>query len=257
MKPLIGITAGEIQNKLYPWGPTVYGQSHTYVDAVIRAGGVPVILPITDELSVLSALSTRLDGLLLSGGNDINPGLYGEEPYPTTVHVSDRRDQAEIFVLQEALVGNIPILGICRGMQLLNVVCGGSLYQDIKLDIADADNHLSSLDAEDFKLISHDVRLKNGTKLSNALDTNHIQTNSLHHQAVKNLGKDLEAVGWSEDGVIEAIEMNSDQFVIGIQSHPEALEGLIEPAWQKLFAAFIGATKIAETHEDTFASSIL
>jgi putative glutamine amidotransferase len=244
MKPLIGITAGEIKNKLYPWGPIVYGQCHTYVDAVIRAGGVPVILPITDDFSVLRALSDKLDALLLSGGNDINPTLYGEDPYETTIDMSDLRDRTEVFLLQESLKRNKPILGICRGMQLLNVVCGGSLYQDIKHDIPEASNHRSSLEAEDYKSLSHGIKFKPESKISKALDAEFIKANSLHHQTVKELGKDLIAVGWSEDGLIEAIEMTNEQFVIGIQAHPEALENDVEPEWQKLFTAFIAATEL-------------
>ena len=129
-KPLIGITPGEIFNKKFPWAPVIYGQAHTYIDSVIDAGGIPIVLPLTEDKEVLSQLATRLDGLLLSGGNDISPKLYGEEKYKETLDTSDLRDGVEKFMLDKMIETERPVLAICRGIQFLNVYQGGTLYQD-------------------------------------------------------------------------------------------------------------------------------
>lgn len=239
MKPLIGVTAEEIKNQIRPWGPTLHGQNHTYADAIIRAGGIPVIVPLTTDRSVLHELNQRLDGLLLAGGRDINPRLYKQKPAPTTDAASDLRDSTEIYLLQQALDNQKPVLAICRGMQLLNVACGGNLYQDIATELKTAVDHQSSTRAKDHAHLAHALRIEPESKLASVLGIHHIDANSHHHQAVKRLGNGLAAVAWTEDGIIEAIESIDDSFVFGIQAHPESLEAKAEPQWQKLFGAFV------------------
>lgn len=239
MKPLIGITADEIKNQERTWGPVMYGQNHTYTDAIIHSGGIPVILPLTTNLSVLNSLTNKLDGLLLSGGKDVNPQLYKQKPHHTTVSASELRDRTETYLLRQALATQKPVLAICRGMQLLNVVCGGSLHQDIAIEVETNIDHLSSAQAQDYAQIGHRLRVEPDSKLGEVLKLHTLKVNSLHHQAIKDLGRNLRAVGWARDGIIEAIETIDDSFVIGIQAHPESLEDKAEPHWQKLFEAFI------------------
>jgi putative glutamine amidotransferase len=148
MTAMIGVTATEIVNTTNPWSPVMYGQSGKYSDAVIMAGGAPFILPLTDNMQILRKMYDNLDGLLLSGGIDINPTLYGQQLYETTKHISDYQDEYEIQLILWALEDKKPILAICRGMQLLNVVCGGSLYQNIPTDLPGSEDHNKSNEAQ-------------------------------------------------------------------------------------------------------------
>lgn len=239
-KPLIGVTAGEIYNRDHPWAPVVHGQGHTYLDTVIRAGGIPVILPITLDGTVLDTLCERIDGLLMSGGNDITPSLYGEERYQETRDNSETRDKTEKRLLDTFLQTEKPLLAVCRGMQFLNVYQGGTLYQDIKKDLPKALNHESSTDAEVFNHIAHTIAIEDNTKLRQILEVAEIDTNTHHHQAIKKLGTGLRVTARAEDDVIEAIETDDDRFIIGIQAHPESLGGVL-PVWDRLFKAFIDA----------------
>lgn len=237
-RPLIGITAGQIYNRDYPWAPVTYGQRHTFTDSIIRAGGSPVILPITAEEDVIDDLSGILDGLLLSGGNDISPKMYGEQPYVQLEDISELRDRVEKRLLANALKNQIPILAICRGMQFLNVYDGGNLYQDIATDLPNSLNHESSNDVEDLEHKAHALEIEKDSKLYKILGTTNLPTNTHHHQAIKRLGKRLRVSAKSEDGIIEGIETTDDRFIIGVQGHPESL-GLVTPAWEKLFQAFV------------------
>lgn len=241
MTKLIGITAGEIVNKARPWSPVTYGQSYTYIDSIIHAGGVPVILPLTDDTEILRSLYESVDGILFPGGNDIDPKLYGEEPIPATEDVSVFRDKNEAQLMEWALEDKKPILCICRGMELLNVVKGGSLHQDILADMPDKKDHESSSKAEDIEDLAHNLKVEPASKLAKALEATEIKTNTHHHQAINVLGEGLKATAWSEDGVIEGIETVDENYVIGVQSHPESLEAKAEPAWRKLFSSFVEA----------------
>lgn len=241
-KAVIGITVGELYNQAMPWGPLVYGQSQTYVNAVLGAGGVPILLPIVEDEKILRVQYEQCDGILLSGGNDVDPALYGEEQKAYTKDVSRRRDNQEIQLVHWARQDDRPILAICRGAQLLNVALGGSLYQDIKEEIPGAHNHSASHEHKDFTYIAHDkLVLKPGSKLREILGVDEIRTNALHHQSIKSLGKELHIAAWTEDDVIEAVELPEAKFVIGVQSHPESLEAQVEPHWQKLFRAFVSS----------------
>jgi putative glutamine amidotransferase len=237
-KPLIGISAGAVRNYLYPWAPHIYGQSHTYVDSIIRAGGLPVILPLSDDPSVIANLCAKIDGLLLSGGNDIGPELYKEEACSNTVNTSLLRDSSDFHTLQNILGASKPVLAICRGMQFLNVYKGGTLYQHIASDLPEATNHESSTEAKELEHIAHTLEIDDTSKLTGFLKTTRLETNTHHHQAIKSLGEGLLVSARSEDGIIEAIESADDRFVIGIQSHPESL-GRAIPGWNNLFKAFI------------------
>lgn len=243
MLPIIGITVGEVVNKKEPWEPPVEGQSHTYIDAVARGGGAPIIIPLVDDQATLRQLYEQCDGILLSGGNDLSPALYSEQPSEFLGHIDQRRDRQEMMLCRWALEDEKPLLGICRGMQLLNVAQGGTLYQDIASEIPAADDHRASNYQQSFTHIAHGLRLEPSSRLAAILKSTEITTNALHHQAIKEVGGGLRASAWAEDGIIEAIELIGKEFAIGVQSHPEALEYEVEPRWRQLFAAFARAAK--------------
>lgn len=210
----------------------------------MQAGGLPLLLPLTTDTELLNELSGMLDGLYLAGGNDLNPKLFGQEPLPTTKDYSDVRDTTEITLLKYALDNKKPILGICRGMQLLNVHFGGTLIQS--LESLNGLDHDSSNKLKTLVDLSHTLKLEPQSRLAHIVGAEPIGANAHHHQAIDTLGKGIKAVGWAEDGIIEAIEMPDYPYAIGLQSHPESLTG-VEPRWQKLFESFVEACKRQDT----------
>lgn len=243
MRSLIGITAGEIRNLKEPWSPVTYGQSHTYIDAVIHAGGIPVIIPLTTDESVLKEVYARLDGILLSGGNDVNPELYNQLESKKTEHVSKFRDGVETSLIKWAMADNKPVLAICRGMQMLNVTLGGSLHQHVLNSFPEAQDHTSSSVAKNVEDLAHILKIEPKSKLASIVGAEPINANTHHHQSVDKLGNGLVATAWAEDGIVEAIEDSGKKFLIGVQCHPESLEQRAETRWQKLFAEFVSASK--------------
>jgi putative glutamine amidotransferase len=246
MQALIAITVGEVINfeSGEAWTPTIYGQFHTYTDAVVRAGGAPFILPLVDDEQVLRTLYDKCDGLLLSGGHDLD--MIAEENTPgarlqVKVSTSPRRDKQEIQMVKWAVADNKPVLGICRGMQLINVALGGTLHHHLPDDMPTSNDHELSAHEKDFRHIAHQLSLEPESQLARMLGTTQIAANTLHHQAVNKLGGGLVVTARSEDGVVEGIELPGKRFIIGVQSHPEALEESIEPLWRNLFDAFVKA----------------
>lgn len=239
MKPLIGITTGEIVNQAEPWAPDVYGQKRTYSDAVIAAGGVPLFIPFMPEAE-LKNLYGRLDGILFAGGNDISPQLYGEQTHPLTIDVSLERDRVENSLLAWALADNKPLFAICRGFQLLNVHLGGSLFQDIATEVADTSDHQLSTHNEDYTYIAHQLKVAPNSRLAAITHSDVLQANTHHHQGIKKLADELQASAWAEDGIIEGIEHPSKLFALGVQCHPESLRHNDEK-WAAVFTAFIQA----------------
>jgi putative glutamine amidotransferase len=241
MRPLIGITAGEVRDATRPDSITVQGQGYTYIDAIVRAGGLPIILPITTNKIVLRQIYERVDGLLLAGGNDLNPKLYREKAYPTTTDFSDERDATEIQLAKWALEEPKSILAICRGMQLINVLHGGTLYQELSVDLPTASDHMVSTKLKNNFHLAHELIIEPSSRLVKILGATKVYANSHHHQAIKKLGKDLIVSAKTVDGVIEAIEGTHQSYLIGVQAHPESLEKEVEPRWQKMFASFVEA----------------
>jgi putative glutamine amidotransferase len=237
MAPLIGITtsiapAGK--------GPERVSLNTDYVRAVEAAGGVPVLLPETLGAAAREALFASLGGLVVTGGGDVNPARYGEPPHPTVLGISDERDAFEAELIERALAAKLPLLCICRGMQVLNVALGGSLHQDIPSDFATAIQHAQTGPRE---APTHDVHIQPETKLAALIGGGTLRVNSMHHQAVKRLGGGLEAVGWAPDGVIEAVELpHHEGFLAAVQWHPEELAAEIGHA-KALFTALTGAAK--------------
>lgn len=243
MQPLIGVTAGEIINKQYPWAPVTYGQSRTYIDAVIHAGGIPVILPLSEDEQVLRKLYKRCDGLLFSGGNDIDPAVYHQKRRTETADVSRRRDDQEIALIKWALADDKPVLAICRGMQLLNVARGGTLYQHIPDDLPAAGNHTISTERKTVTDLTHTLSVEPDSRLEKLVGPSGLKTNAHHHQAVRELGSGLVVTARAEDDVVEGLEIPGMRFVVAVQSHPESLEAEAEPRWRGLFEGFVAAAK--------------
>jgi putative glutamine amidotransferase len=241
MQPLIGISCGTFYDR--DWCPPSFGHRRTYVDAIVAAGGVPLLMPPLAEADVLRTLYDRVDGLLLAGGGDIAPALYGEEPHEKIGMVDPLRDAAELPMARWAVTEGKPVLGICRGIQVLNVALGGTLYQDVGSQLATDLIHDSSFQKEDWAYMAHDINIEPGTRLATALGVETLPINSLHHQSVKALAPGLRAVAWAADGVIEAIEGNNGAFIVGVQCHPEALQATADPRWQGLFRVFVEAAR--------------
>src|SRR5262245_33940628 len=202
MKPYIGITCGTFRDR--DWSPPMNILRRTYIDAVAGAGGAPFLIPLVDDEEVMRALYERIDGLLLSGGGDIEPHQYGEEPIPELGSTDPLRDKVELWLARWAAADGKPILGICRGVQMLNVALGGTLYQDIPAQLHSELVHDSSFTRQDWAYMAHDIRLEPESKLAHLFGTTTFPTNSLHHQSLKALAPDLRPVGWAPDGVVEA-----------------------------------------------------
>lgn len=243
MSNIIGITAGEIDNRADLWSPMTYGQSHTYSDAVISAGGTPFVLPLTKDKQALRAMYDTLDGILFAGGNDVDPARYGEEVHETVKDVSKFRDEVEAQLLTWCLEDNKPVLALCRGMQLVNVVCGGTLYQDIPSQLPGSQDHEIPTQENTKDRIAHQLTIEPDSQLAAILDATTIGANTHHHQAVKDPAPGFRVVARSEDGIVEAIERSEkSSFLAAVQCHPESIERDAETRWQKLFKAFVEAS---------------
>ncbi len=206
----------------------------TYVRAVQQGGGVPVLLPPHLGEEALAALWERIDGLLLTGGGDVDPARFGQERHPTVYDVAPLRDDLELTVTRRALEEDRPVLAICRGIQVLNVALGGTLVQDLPSERPGPIVHSQTAPRHE---PTHAVKvLGEGSRLGEVLGALEVQVNSMHHQAIDRLGGGLREVAWAPDGVIEGVEMPGPGFVLGVQWHPEELVGH-DPGARRRFAA--------------------
>ena len=192
----------------------------TYVKGVLRAGGVPLVIPCFGDLDVIKRQAEICDAFLFSGGGDIDPSQYGEEPDSRLGEIDPAIDAFQLKMYAEVEKSGKPVLGICRGLQIMNTVRGGNLYQDINKQIPDSYQHLQSGKR------SHSVHkavLEENSKLKGILGKAEVSVNSLHHQSIRKLGKGLRVSARAGDGVIEAVESDTGQPIIGVQWHPEDL----------------------------------
>ena len=228
MRPLIGITSS------YSWDSHSLTLPNSYVDAIERGGGTPVLLPPSFQIDV-GQLLDAVDGLVLTGGVDVDPQLYGEEPLPNMGRIDPKRDHFEIGITKKALGIGKPILAICRGHQVLNVAMGGTLYQDVPSQVKGSLKHYATTP---LYYPSHSVVVKEGSRLHGMFDKEKLGVNTFHHQAVKDLGEGLVATAWAPDGVIESMEVPGDVFILGVQWHPERM---IDGEMLKIFQAYTKA----------------
>jgi putative glutamine amidotransferase len=206
-----------------------------YVRALSRAGAIPVVLPPLPEADV-PALLARLDGVCLSGGPDLDPIAYGARPSPDLGPTEPAMDVFELEVARVADAAGLPILGICRGCQALNVARGGTLYQHLPAVTDGSVHHRQTAPGWEE---THAVRVEPGSRLARVLSEEELQANSFHHQAVERLGSGLRAVAWAPDGTVEAIEAPDGRLVLGVQWHAETLDR--RGPHQQLFAALVAA----------------
>jgi len=243
MKPLIGITGSmglgiySLQQEHMP--AERHQLSDSYVRAIAQAGGIPVVIPCCEDENLMKALVDRLDGVLLSGGGEVDPALFGQRATGHLGSVTPRRDAAELaiarYVIEET---DKPILGICRGIQAMNVAMGGTLY----IDLPDAGKLCHSLTMYPRAMVSHSVVIAEDTHLAAAYGSGEQKVNSFHHQAVNAVAPGFLVTAKSaDDAVVEAMEMPGERFVVGVQWHPEELIAREEA--QRLFRSFVEAAK--------------
>ncbi|MBQ0080834.1 MAG: gamma-glutamyl-gamma-aminobutyrate hydrolase family protein [Alistipes sp.] len=211
-KPLIGVLSSEYKKRS--------SASSTYIEAVRRAGGIPVVIPMLEKEDLHLVLK-HMDAILLPGGEDVAPERYGEKPEPKLGKVTPIRDEFDIAAIKVAYQYHLPILGICRGEQVLNVAFGGSLHQD--LPTTNPSSTINHRQQEPGSKTTHLVKVTKGTHLHSILGCEELPVNTHHHQAVKDLAPGFTISAVSEDGVVEAIENFSHGFILGVQFHPEKL----------------------------------
>ena len=232
-EPVIGLTTGRRSRAAqgHEDHSADLGCDMTYPTAVLRAGGAPVLLPRSDDEAVMRAVMERVDGLLLTGGGDVAPGAYGEGPHPKSAGHDPVRDAAEFAAVRFALERGIPILGICRGNQALNVALGGTLVQDVPSQVPGACRHWGS---DGGNVFAHSVQVEPDTLLARVLGVTQLEVNSWHHQAVKDVAPGLRVNCRAPDGVIEGVESADGRPILAVQCHPEDLAAEF-PVFRRLF----------------------
>lgn len=233
LRPLIGVTGSPHGDD--PIEGTIAGMAVT--EAIYRNGGQPIVIPLSSHFETLLELVGRLDGLLLSGGNDIDPLYFGEQPMHGLGKIHPLRDELEVHLIQAMLHVNKPILGICRGCQILNVATGGDMYQDINTQVLNVIQH--SQKAPRYHA-SHTIEVNTNSLLYQALQVQNLRVNSFHHQTNRNVSDGFQVTAVAPDGIVEAFESTKHSFVVGVQWHPENMIQVDEAA-NRLFVAFINA----------------
>lgn len=230
MKPVIGVTAS-LDN-----GTMTVSRYNT--EAILRAGGIPFVIPYTVDAEVIREISEKVDGLLLTGGGDIDPTLFGEEPLPGLGSITPERDLMEIAISRNMMEADKPIFAICRGCQILNIAAGGDMYQDL---YTQRDHLLQHSQVAPKSHPSHTVKAADGSLLSRIAGTTSFKVNSFHHQAVRELAPGFLLTATTQDGVVEAFESTEHRFIMGVQWHPETMIDSDEIS-RKLFHAFVEAS---------------
>ncbi|MGD9251423.1 MAG: gamma-glutamyl-gamma-aminobutyrate hydrolase family protein [Desulfobacterales bacterium] len=214
---------------------------HTYIDALMHVEATPLIIPALPTEDLLRHLLAMVDGLMLIGGPDIDPVHYDQTAHPGLRQVTPERDNMELTVTQWALHKRLPILAICRGIQVLNVAAGGSLWQDIASQVPGAQKHDQYPDNREDHL-AHTIEIVPGSRIAAICRQTRLDVNSLHHQAIDRVGRGLTVVARSGDGIVEAVEGEGDPWIVGVQWHPEWLIADCE-AMRLLFGAFRDACR--------------
>jgi len=231
--PVIGITPG------FDSSECMVTQRPDYFTAIEQTGALPLLLPLTDEPRLVEAMVNMVDGVVFSGGPDVDPMMFGEFPSPLLGEVVPARDHSESALFKEIFKTQKPVLGICRGMQFVNVMLGGTLYQNLETSMPGLENQLHHVQTENRVYPTHSVAIKKGSLLEQCYGKEG-KVNSFHHQGVKELGKGLRVTAVSSDGLIEGAEYDGERFLQLVQWHPESMVSQSEGA-RKLFSAFVSA----------------
>jgi putative glutamine amidotransferase len=241
-RPVIGIatqTLDAIPGKL----PQCWVMGQRYVRTLANARAVPWLIPLLhDDDVTLQAIYEQLDGIFLTGGVDVDPANYGEPRHQLCDRSDPARDWTELLLVRWALADRKPVFGVCRGIQTINVACGGSLYQDIATQRPEAIKHdyFPTADQTPRDYLAHPIRVDKGSRLAELLGAEQVRVNSMHHQGIKTLAAGLRATAYAPDGLIEGVEHSDAGFLIGVQWHPEELAEQHAPQ-RRLFTAFVDA----------------
>ena len=210
-KPVIGISCSYV-------GDNHSSLRKTYSESVRNAGGIPVIIPITDDESALRDAVSLLDGLILSGGEDVHPNYYNEDPIEELGEVNPTRDLYDLCLIRLAMEKDLPLLGICRGFQIINVAFGGTLYQDIPTQYNTSINHSQKVPSN---IPTHSITLLPSSMIANVTGKQELETNTFHHQAIKEVAPDFRVTAWATDSIPEAIESTTGRPIWAVEFHPE------------------------------------
>lgn len=241
-RPVVGVATQSLEavpGKL----PSCWIMGQRYVRVLAEAGALPWLIPLLpDEEATLRQIYSRLDALFLTGGVDVSPEHYGELPHQRCDRSDPARDRTEMLLIRWALADHKPILGVCRGIQIVNVACGGSLYQHLPEQLPQSIKHdyfpTPSQPARDY--LAHSVRLEPSSRLHRLLGQPSVQVNSMHHQGIKRLASSLTPTATAPDGLIEGVEARGNQYLVGVQWHPEELVDQHQPQ-RRLFTDFLTA----------------
>jgi len=242
-RPTIGITTQSLQaiDGIPPALPASVVMNQRYYEAVAAAGAAPVLIPLLDDIDALRATYEACAGIMIPGGVDMDPGTYGEAPHERLGRVDPARDRVELQLTRWAIEDRKPLLGLCRGLQVINVAAGGTLYQDLDAQLDGAIRHdYFPTYGFDRDYVSHDVAVAPASRLRSLVDIDQLPVNSMHHQGVKRLGAGLVACAHSADGLIEAVESPNGHWMVGVQWHPEVFEAN-DPHTRELFRGFVRA----------------
>lgn len=246
MRPIIGITTTNL--KALPGIPEAvpdsWVMSQRFIFAPTQAGGLPWLIPLLEHADDLRPIYERLDAIMIPGGADVDPSVYGEERLDFCEVSDPPRDRVELQLIRWALEDGKPVLGICRGIQLINLALGGSLYQGLAEQLDGSVKH-DYFPAQGFARdhLSHDVAIEEGTRLAGVFGAGRVRVNSMHHQAIRQLGNGLiVSARCTDDGVIEGVELPGHPFMVGVQWHPEALSVSDKPT-QSLFESFVQSAR--------------
>ncbi|ODG93145.1 MULTISPECIES: gamma-glutamyl-gamma-aminobutyrate hydrolase family protein [Bacillaceae] len=230
-KPIIGITTSYVKHNNNMEGVYIHQDYH---QAIERGGGIPLLLPTISDPDAINCYVNLCDGFIFSGGEDLDPVFFGQDPHPKIGFFKTDRDEFELTLFHAVRKTGKPIFGVCRGLQLINVACGGTLIQDIETHCSHMMRHEQTVPRS---LPFHTVSIRE-SKLHEIIGTNEIKVNSLHHQAIDELGDGLVITARSNDGIIEAIEGSDDPYLVAVQWHPESMSEKHE-TMQRLFDTLI------------------
>ncbi len=236
--PLIGLTTSGTLNRKKRLR---FCMDEVYTSSIVKAGACPVIIPPGLSEAALDSLTSHLDGILFTGGGDVHPKFYGNDLHPLVSEIDTERDHLEIRLASQAVQSGLPCLGICRGIQVINVALGGTLYEDLLDQRPNSIQHqFSPGHRRDF--LAHPVQVQGGSRLADILTAETVQVNSFHHQGINRLAPGLQATAYAPDGLVEAFELPEHPFCLAVQWHPECLGS--HPCMQALFQSFTHAAAL-------------